>query len=382
MSDTPTTKTEYVYLQPKSNRSTLVVVLVLVVLLPILLCVCCLGSVAIIGAISNDSNDVSGSAKKNELTYSYYSGKEDSNNKFLSIPVEGAILVEGEDDGLGLLSGASGNTYGYKLKNDLMLAAADTNIKGVILEINSPGGTITGSQAISDGIDYYKDKSGGKPVIALVKGLGASGAYWAAVSADAIYADKGSLTGSIGVIYGPFVYYDKVLSEGSLLTGEVLTQNGIESRYFTAGGSKDVGNPYRRLTEEEVKHFQNLVNNDYETFVNHVAAERGISANTIKNVIKAQVYDNKSAQELKLIDGEANREKAYSELATRATITDNQDYQIVRKSTPASFLSDLLGAFGNRNTPTADYKLNSTGVQTSCPLCGRPVVLYGNPLEY
>lgn len=258
-------------------------------------------------------------------------------NSLLSIKVSGPIT--GSDQGsLGPFADVSAS--GYYIKQQLQAAADDDSIKGVILEVSSPGGTIYGARAIADGVTYYKEHTG-KPVYAYVEGLAASGGYWAIAPTDKIIADYGSDVGSIGVIMGPFQYYDGVIAEdGGLLGGGIVTQNGIESTYFTAGTSKDMGSPYRRLTPSEVQNLQQAVNNEYENFVAYVAEHRKISAETIKDTIGALAYDNKSALELKLIDNTGSRDAAYAELAKAAGIED--DYQIVQEDYIPTFLETIL----------------------------------------
>jgi len=307
---------------------------------------------------------------KEEYTYNY--GNEESDNKLLSIPVEGVILGSRSTDNPFDFFSEGSITYGYDVKKALREAADDSDIKGVILEINSPGGTIFGSRAIADGIRYYKDHAK-KPVIVFASGLLVSGSYLAALPADAIFADYGSTIGSIGVIFGPFKYYDTVLSEsGSLFEGSVLTQNGIETTFFTAGKGKDLGNPYRELTSEEVAVLQQNVNNEYNDFVSLVAQYRKIDEGMVRNRIGAYVYDNKLAQDLLLIDGTKTREASYVELARQAGIR-GEDFQIVREYTTKNFLEEI---FAVRARVNSDEKTTSV-----CPSTGLLFAYYGNIAE-
>jgi len=250
--------------------------------------------------------------------YYHVTGSDTSYNKILSLKVNGVIVGDSDE-----FFGGYMTTPGYAIKQQLYKAVEDDSIQAVILEINSPGGTIYGAGAIADGVAYYREHAK-RPVYAHIQGLGASGAYWAAVSADKVIADRGSDVGSIGVIMGPFKYYDKVLSDD----GQVLTQNGIESYNITAGRSKDVGDPYRRLTAEETETLQRSVNNDYDLFVNYVSERRGISAETIRDKLGAMTYDNKTALEQKMIDATAGREETYKSLAEASRLGD--DYEVVR----------------------------------------------------
>lgn len=299
----------------------------------------------------------------------------DGSNQLLSIKVEGVIAGESESDSfLGSLSGLSS---GYAIKDQLIAAAKDSTIKGVILEINSPGGTIYGAHAIADGVEYYRTQTK-KPVYAFISGLGASGAYWAAVSTDKIVADYGSDIGSIGVIMGPFEYYNKVIAtDGGLLGGGVITQNGVEQTYITAGRSKDIGNPYRRLTTDEVTALQRQVNNEYDNFVTYVAARRQLTADTIKTQIGALSYDNKTAQSLKLIDATGNRDDAYDQLAAAAQV--GEDYTIMRADGATGFVSALLGAIKHGRWPHVQAAPAQSDISAkTCALTKTMLAYHGN----
>jgi protease-4 len=275
-----------------------------------------------------------------ETDYSYIYG--DGMNEMLSIPINGTIV--GSEDEAASLNFLSDDyqTSGYKVKEQLYAAADDDLINGVVLEINSPGGTIYGSRAIADGVKYYKEKTG-NPVYAYVQGMAASGAYWVASSTDKIIADYGSDIGSIGVVMGPFQYYNNVLAEdGGMLYGGVVTQNGIENTTITAGKSKDIGSPYRRLTQEEVTTLQKAVNNEYDDFVRYVSKQRKIDEPTLRNTIGAMTYDNKSAHEYKLIDQSGSKDDAYNQLAKAAGIED--DFTIIREERIPGFVESLLEA--------------------------------------
>jgi protease IV len=279
-------------------------------------------------------------------------GTEGSEYTLLSIKINGVILGSKDEmsDPLGLFE--ENATYGYEIKKQLYKAAKKDAIKGIILEINSPGGTIYGSNAISDGVTYYREKTG-KPVIAHISGLAASGAYWSAVSADHIIADVGSMTGSIGVIFGPFKYYDNPVAEdGGFLMGGIVTQNGIDTMYITAGKSKDFGNPFRRLTDEEIRSLQRIVNNEYDMFVNYVSNRRGIEGATIREKIGALIYDNKTAKELKLIDSIGNKEDSYMMLAKKAKLKEGE-YEVIEEKKPTSSVKELLSSMWKQDRGTS-----------------------------
>jgi protease-4 len=292
---------------------------------------CLFVTVLIIGAVFGSNDDGS------DGSYSYVYGN--GSHELLSIKVSGTIVGS---DASGSILNQEDETAGYAIKERLYKAADDDLINGVVLEMDSPGGTIYGARAIADGVSYYK-KTTGNPVYAYVQGTAASGGYWAISGADKIIADYGSDVGSIGVIMGPFQYYNTVLAEdGGLLSGGVVTQNGIESTYITAGKSKDVGSPYRKLSANEITMLQKSVNNEYDTFVQYVSEHRHIPEATIRDTIGAMAYDNKTAQSYKLIDKTGSRDDAYAALAKAAGIED--DFSIIREEYSPSFVESLLSA--------------------------------------
>lgn len=274
--------------------------------------------------------------------YTYYYGKENADTTFVSVPINGVILGDNHDtDEFFSALVTEGIVYGYEVKEQLQALAKEESVDGIILEINSPGGTIYGTQAIVDGVKEYKEKTN-KPVIAFVGSTAASGGYWAAASADEIIADHGTVLGSIGVIVGPFKYYDTVVSEnGGLLMGGVETENGITTEYITAGKYKDLGNPYRELTDEERGILQESVNNSYQTFVSYVAEKRGISVETITNTIGGLVYDDIQAVKLGLSNATGSKDEAYLHLATK---TNASEFQILQKNDADSFWSSFKQA--------------------------------------
>lgn len=307
-----------------------------------------------------------GSAETTSQNSDYRHVYGSGGHKLLSIKVDGLIVGSETEAGGGIFS--AGYVSGYDVKKKLIQAAEDKDIHGVVLEVNSPGGTIYGSRAIADGVAFYREKTD-NPVYSHIQGSGASGGYWIAASADKVTADFGSDVGSIGVIMGPFQYYNKVMAEdGGLLSGGIVTQNGIENTYITAGTSKDVGNPYRKLTEAEVTSLQKSINNEYDNFVRYVSEQRNIPEETIRTKIGAMIYDNKTALELKLIDQSASREDVYHELAEKVGIED--DFQVVREYSMPGFLRALAGAITNNQPKQAAFD--------ACSLTRTKLAYHGN----
>ena len=127
------------------------------------------------------------------------------------------------------------------------------------------------------------------------------------MSGDKIFANYGSLVGSIGVKGPDWIYYNtpNTLSTG-LFGANIKSTKGIKLFSNTAGESKDLFNPFRTPTEKELEHLQKIVNSIYTDFINLVSSKRKIETETLLNEIGAMIYNSKSAYKNNLIDGEKN----------------------------------------------------------------------------
>lgn len=260
----------------------------------------------------------------------------DRANTVLAIPISGAIMADG-GDGLALTA----STYGYEVARTIDALTAD-DAAGLVLLMNTPGGTINGSRAIADAVERYQARTG-KKVVAYVQGMSASGGMYAMAGADKIIADHGSLIGSIGVIFGPFERYkDVVATSGSLLESGVTTTGGITQEYLTQGTGKDFGNPFRDMTEQERKVFSQGIANEYQAFVEWVAKHRNIPAATITDQLGAFIFDPKTALTNKLIDAQLGPDEAFTDAVTLMGL-DPATARIAQRAAPTA-LEQLLGA--------------------------------------
>lgn len=283
-------------------------------------------------------------AQTDQLAYTYLSGDKESENRLLSISIQGIILGSLPPNIPPAALFTSGITYGYAVQELLEKAARDESVKGIFLHVQTPGGTIFGSYAIFEGIKAYQETAN-KPVLAYIEGLTASGGIMAIVGADEIYADYGSIIGSIGVMGPQLLYYDEPTAiDPGLLTSGIVTQGGIEYTVIFAGRGKDLGNPFRRITEEELQNWQQGVNIEYDNFVRHVAQNREMDELVIRDRMGAQLFDNKTAWEYGLIDGTRNRKNSIAKLAELAEV--GEDFQLVRpKKDTGQLLSQLFQTF-------------------------------------
>ena len=289
-------------------------------------------------------------------------GVDGASNVVLVVDVNGVILAEG--GGLGPFGGAIAG--GDTIQSQLEAAAEDDDIDAVILRLNTPGGSPVGSARISEGVNAVQ--AAGKPVVAHVTEISASGGMWAMAPADHIVASNGALVGSIGVLFGPFSQFNDVVAiDGGLLGGGVTTTGGIEQFFISAGEGKDAGDPFRDLTPSEQEMFQNLVDASYEDFVDHVATNREISPTTIINELGAAVFDAADAVENGLIDETGNFDRAHEAAAEMAGFEG--DYDVRSIGSDLGILGDLLGV---RDEPTI------ANVSSICSPTPRAHVYFGD----
>lgn len=314
-------------------------------------------------------------AMSEESDYAYISGNRSSDNLILEVPVEG-IIFGSPSWNMGIPASWGGVTYGYEIQDMLKDAAKEDRIKAVLLHMQTPGGTIYGSMAISDGIREFREQTQ-KPVFVYIEGLSASGGVMSMVGADAIFADHGSLIGSIGVLGARWTYFDKPMAiDGGLFGGGIATEGGIQHIVVSAGRSKDLGNPFRKPTEAELKTLQTGTDNAYANFVDHVASHRNMEPDTIRNDMGAQIFDNKTAETYGLIDGTRTFSQILAEITEATRI--GEDYQLVReKGTPKKFWQELLWSLSGKPDRTA--AIEKTVKRDLCrSVSGMPLAYFGD----
>ncbi len=182
--------------------------------------------------------------------------------------------------------------------------ADNSMVKAIVIRINSPGGAIAPSQEIYSEIRKTRQKSG-KPFVASVDSLGASGGYYVAAACDEIVANPGSITGSIGVILQWFEVKD------------LLAWAKMKPETITSGAMKAAGSPYRELSDAERQYLQAIVTQLHGQFVKAVAeARKGkITEQQVAQLADGRVFTGEQALGLKLIDKLGNLNDAVSEAA-------------------------------------------------------------------
>src|SRR5277367_3859077 len=205
--------------------------------------------------------------------------------------------------------------------------ADDSSIKAIILHVNSPGGGVAASEEIYREVKRIHDEKK-KKVVVSIETVGASGAYYVASASDKIYADQGSIVGSIGVIAEWMNY------------GDLLKWAKLKNVVLKTGEFKDTGNPTRDLTPNEQAYMQALIDNMFGQFVRAVAEGRGMKFEDVKSIANGKVWTGEQAMSMKLIDGVGDFETAVSETAKSVGIKGEPT--LVRPDRDRKTLMDLL----------------------------------------
>lgn len=191
------------------------------------------------------------------------------------------------------------------LDNKLKKMDENDKIKGIILEINSPGGVVAPTQMIYRRIMKMK-----KPVYAVMETVAASGGYYIAVAADKVYALDSTTTGSIGVI----MQYSNVK--------ELFDKIGVKSVVFKSGKMKDVPSTTRELTDSEREYLQGSIDEFFDQFLRDVLKRRNISEDELRTLADGRVFSGRKAAELKLVDRIGTREEAVIDMKDEIGIQD------------------------------------------------------------
>jgi len=186
--------------------------------------------------------------------------------------------------------------------------ADDDSIKAIILHVNSPGGGVAASEEIYREVKRIRDEKH-KRIVASIESVGASGAYYVSSATNKIYADNGSIVGSIGVI-AQWVNY-----------GDLLRWAKLKDITMKAGEFKDTGSPTRDMTPAEQAYLQSLIDNMHTQFIQAVADGRKAKVADIKAIADGKVWTGQQALSLKLIDQVADFEAAVDDTAKSVGIS-------------------------------------------------------------
>jgi protease IV len=185
--------------------------------------------------------------------------------------------------------------------------ADDDSIKAIILHVNSPGGGVAASEEIYREVKRIRDDKK-KRIVASIESVGASGAYYVSSATNKIYADKGSIVGSIGVI-AEWVNY-----------GDLLHWAKLKDITMKAGEFKDTGSPTRDMTPAEKEYLQSLIDNMHGQFIQAVADGRKAKFDDIKAIANGKVWTGEQALSMKLIDQVGDFQAAVDDTAKAVNI--------------------------------------------------------------
>ena len=203
------------------------------------------------------------------------------------------------------------------------------SVRSVVIRINSPGGGVAASQEIYEAIKKFRADSNKKVIVSMAS-VAASGGYYVACAADKIYANPGSITGSIGVIAEWFNF------------GDLLRWAKMQDIVIKSGTFKDAGSSTRPLTDAEREYFQSLIDSMYDQFVSAVAVSRDMQEEDVRKLADGRVFTGQEARENGLVDELGTYQDAIDAAASMAGISgDPRILRPVRKS--ITILDLLLG---------------------------------------
>lgn len=205
-------------------------------------------------------------------------------------------------------------------------AFRDSNTAGIILRINSPGGSPVQAGYVNDEIKRLRAEHPKIPLYAVVSDICASGGYYIAVAADEIYADKASLVGSIGVLMDSFGFVG------------TLEKLGVERRLLTAGENKGFLDPFSPLKSADVDHVRTLLASTHQQFIDVVKEGRGDRLKDNPTLFTGLIWTGQQAKELGLIDGLGS-----SSYVARDIIKAEKIVNYTRKPHPLERFADQIG---------------------------------------
>lgn len=209
-------------------------------------------------------------------------------DKILILSIDG-VISENPSGGNIFGTGGSESTVSAII-NDLFKAGFDRDIKGIILKINSPGGTVTGSDIIYRELLKFKSQTG-LPIVALFMDKATSGGYYVAMAADKIISLPTAVTGSVGVILSGFN------------AKEGLDKIGIKDQSITSGANKAIGSPFVEMKPEQKQILQSIVNNLYERFFSIVKTNRqNVPEQRLREICDGRIFTADQALKEGLVD--------------------------------------------------------------------------------
>lgn len=219
-------------------------------------------------------------------------------------------------------SSAGGDTIAAALRE----AVADDDVSAIVLRVNSPGGSVTGSETIWR--EVVRATEAGKPVIASMGAVAASGGYYVSMAADEIVANAGTITGSIGVV------------TGKLVSRQLKDKLGVGSDSVRTNANADAWSSNERFTPQQQAHVEAEADLFYADFVQRVADGRGLAVAAVEEVARGRVWTGADARERGLVDELGGLRTAIDRAKVRAGLEPETDVRIVNY--PGSSVRDML----------------------------------------
>ncbi|MBE7705149.1 MAG: signal peptide peptidase SppA [Cyanobacteria bacterium SIG29] len=327
----------------------------------IILCICCL----CVGFINMDKDRP---YNKNENNNAISKTNVISTvNKVAVLELDGPIATTYESNFF------SKEANAQTLLESLISLQTNNDIKGIIIKINSPGGTVAMSQNIYNQIIKIRKK---KPVVVVLDDVAASGGYYIASAADRIIAQEGTLTGSIGVIFSFMDYHNLLLNKLS-----------VKPVVIKSGKHKDIGSGLREITQEEIVLMQEIIDDSYKQFVEAIvngrinrtdkysAKKTNLTMLEINKYADGRVFTGKQAQKMGFVDeiGDLDTAKDMIEKMLQEKLQNKQSIKLVRynkKNAFSEYFSTFKEYSSNSNIKLTDF------IPTSMILSRKPLYLW------
>ena len=242
------------------------------------------------------------------------------------IPEQRAQNRIGVIDVTGIISGSQ------HIVNQVKKFRQDKRIRGIVLRIDSPGGSVGPSQEIYD--EVLKTRESGKTIYASMGAMAASGGYYIASAAEKIFANPGTLTGSIGVIMA------FTNAKG------LMEKIGLQPKIIKAGKYKDIGSPARDMTKKESNLLQSVVDDVHQQFIEAIASGRGISIEEVTTIADGRIFTGRQANALNLVDELGGLQATIDQLSDKVGIIGEP--KIVNEKPRLGFLDWVLKATINQ----------------------------------
>ncbi len=216
-----------------------------------------------------------------------------------------------------------------------------------MFRVESPGGGVAASQEIFE--EVKKARNSGKPVVVSMGYVAASGGYYVSCPATKIFANPGTLTGSIGVII-EFMHFK-----------ELMNKIGVDETTIKTGKFKDIGSPYRKTTEEEKEYFQFVIGDVYNQFVDAVAMERKLDREHVIKYADGRVFTGRQALEYGFVDTLGTYEDAIKDAAKLGGIKGKPS--VVKESKKKTLVERLVGDAASEVTKIREQFLQQPVLQ-------------------